>query len=283
MQRVLKTELGEIEYRSYGNGMPTVIVHGGHSNCYEHLGLTGFDSSIYQLIVPSRPGYGKTPLKNHKTPEQAADLIAAMIDRIVKEQVIVIGISAGGPTAIAFASRHPDKVLKLILASAVTKQWLSKNGKVYKSAKLMFHPLTQHFTWSMVRLLGRIIPLKLATIFHQQFSTQAPHPLRKKDVEKMLDALKYYSSGSGFLNDIDQTLGLNALRKVSCPVLILHSKNDKSVPYAHAEYANKFLKNSILVGLQNNWGHMVWLGQDIGEVIRHQQDFIMSSKNDEVF
>ena len=280
MQRVIKTELGEIEYRSRGKGTPILILHGGHSNCYEHLGVTGFDTSIYQLIVPSRPGYGKTPLENHKSPEQAADLISAMIDQIAIEKVIVIGISAGGLTAIALASRHPDKVSKLILASAVTKQWLSKKGNVYKSAKRLFNPLSQWLTWSIVRLFGRIIPRKLASQFQQQFSTQSPHPQRKEDVDKLMDALRYYSSGSGFLNDIDQTLGFNALRKVSCPVLILHSKNDNSVPYDHAVYANKLIESSILAGLQNNWGHMIWLGQDVGEVIRLQLDFIKSSDND---
>jgi pimeloyl-ACP methyl ester carboxylesterase len=40
--------------------------------------------------------------------------MAALLDAIEVEQVAVHGISAGGPAAIQFAARHPDRICYLI-------------------------------------------------------------------------------------------------------------------------------------------------------------------------
>ena len=34
------------------------------------------------MIAPSRPGYGRTPLSSGKTHEEAADLMAALLDEL---------------------------------------------------------------------------------------------------------------------------------------------------------------------------------------------------------
>ncbi len=140
---VINTKLGNIEYCSVGQGIPVLFIHGGYSNCNDTLCHKGFDLEKYQLITPSRPGYGKTPLGNNETPKQAAALIVELIEYLSLDSVIVYGVSAGGLTAIEFASSFPEKTEKLILASAVTKEWLDKNGKTYKTAKKMFNPNIQ--------------------------------------------------------------------------------------------------------------------------------------------
>lgn len=71
--KIINTRLGDIEYSSFGKGIPILFLHGGHSNCYEKLCHKGFDLTRFQLITPSRPGYGETPLNNKKTPKKAAE------------------------------------------------------------------------------------------------------------------------------------------------------------------------------------------------------------------
>lgn len=132
---VINTELGEIEFHSIGKGTPILFVHGGHSNCYETLCHKGFDLEKFQLITPSRPGYGKTSLANNNTPRRAARLFVKLLDHLSIEKVIVYGISAGGPTAIALAATYPERTEKMILASAVSKKWLDRKEKVYRTAQ----------------------------------------------------------------------------------------------------------------------------------------------------
>lgn len=76
---VININHGEVEYRSIGTGRPIVFIHGGHSNCHETLSHKGFDLEKFQLITPSRPGYGKTPLSNNQTPSKAASLLADLL------------------------------------------------------------------------------------------------------------------------------------------------------------------------------------------------------------
>ncbi|MGB3781140.1 MAG: alpha/beta hydrolase, partial [Tunicatimonas sp.] len=145
--KITNTRLGDIEYSSFGKGIPILFLHGGHSNCYEKLCHKGFDLTKFQLITPSRPGYGETPLSNKKTPKKAAELVIELLNNLSSEKVIVYGISAGGLTAIELAANYPEKVDKLILASAVSKKWLDENGKTYKTAKMMFSPNIEKFIW----------------------------------------------------------------------------------------------------------------------------------------
>lgn len=263
--KVINTRLGEIEFSSIGKGIPVLFLHGGHSNCHETLCNKNFDLNKYQLITPSRPGYGKTPLNNNKTPGQAADLIVELLAYLSIDKVIVYGISAGGLTAIALASNHPDKVSKLILASAISKKWLNERGKVYQTAKKIFNPKIEKLTWGMVRFFSMLFPNAMAKRFYPQFSTIPILKLNKEDVQELVSSLRYNNSKMGFVNDIDQNINKGLITKVKCPTLIIHSEYDNSVSLAHPEHANKMIKNSKIEILQNEWGHLLWIGADSEE------------------
>ena len=75
-------------------------------------------------LTPSRPGYLRTPLATGATPEQAADAIASLLDVLEIDKVCVMGTSGGGPTALQFVLRHPQRVWALVLQSAVTQQFV---------------------------------------------------------------------------------------------------------------------------------------------------------------
>lgn len=276
---IAKTKLGEIEFRSIGKGTPILFVHGGHSNCNETLSHKGFDTEQFQLITPSRPGYSGTPLGDNKSPKQAADLFAALMNHLSLGQVIVYGISAGGLTAIELAAHYPQRVKKLIMASAISKKWLDENEKIYKTARIMFNPRIERFTWGMVRFFSKVFPGMIAKSFHPQFSKRSPHKLNRKDIGELLGAMKYYNSGSGFLNDIDQSIDEQTLAKIKCPTLIVHSENDNSVELSHALHANEMIKDSRLLKLDNEWGHLFWIGDDAGEAIERTIEFMTEQNN----
>ncbi len=272
--KVLNTRLGNIEYSSIGKGTPVLFVHGGHSNCHETLSHKGFDPEKFQLITPSRPGYGKTSLNGNQTPKQAADLMVLLLNHLEVDRVIVYGISAGGLTAITLAANYPSKVSKLILASAVSKQWLDKDGKTYRTAQLIFRPKVERITWGMVKLFLRILPNMIAKSFYPQFSKKPLHALRADDVKELASALKHYNSGHGFLNDIDQAINSLTITEIKCPTLIIHSRNDSSVTLEHAVHANEMITHAKLVELNNEWGHLFWIGADSITPIKETIAFI---------
>lgn len=272
--QLIETPLGSIEYAIVGSGVPIVFVHGGHSNCLETLSHKGFESEGYQLITPSRPGYGKTPLGERQTPRQAADLIAALLERLAIGKVIVYGISAGGLTALELAANHPDKVQKMILASAVSKKWLTKQARTYQIAKVMFQPGVEKLVWGMVRLFGALMPALIARSFYPQFSTLNRPKLKREDIHELIASMKHYNSGSGFINDIEQDIDEGVLGKIDCPTLIVHSKYDASVGLAHAQHAKAKISHATLELLDNEWGHLFWIGAGAKAVIDKTKRFI---------
>lgn len=271
---IIKTRLGEIEYVAIGEGIPVVFMHGGHSNCHETLNHKGFDLSKFRLIIPSRPGYGRTPLKGKMSAKETAGLMNELLAYLSIDQAVIYGISAGGLSAIEFAAHYPDRVLKLILASAVSKKWLDEKGKIYQTARLIFNPHVERFTWLMVRSLARFSPNMVAKSFYPQFSSRPMHELNQDDIRELISALSRYNSKNGFLNDIDQSIHHEALRKIACPCLIVHSKNDNSVSFAHALHSNDLIKNTRLIALDNEWGHLIWIGKDAEPTLRKIVEFV---------
>jgi len=272
--KIINTRLGKIEYKSVGKGMVVLFVHGGHSNCNEILCHKRFNLEKYQLIIPSRPGYGKTPLDNNTTPKQAADLIVELLNHLSIGNVIVYGISAGGLTAIELASNYPNKISKLILASAVSKKWFDEEDKMYKIAKKIFNPKIEKYTWRMIRFFSSMFPNMIAKSFYLQFSKSPIHKLKTEDIHELFSTIKIFNSKKGFLNDIDQNINDAIITKIKCKSLIIHSKNDNSVSIEHAKYANKMIRKSKIEILQNEWGHLFWIGDDSKKSIDKVIEFI---------
>ncbi|MGD1907871.1 MAG: alpha/beta fold hydrolase [Leptolyngbyaceae cyanobacterium] len=272
--KVVNTRFGDIEYCSIGQGVPILFIHGGHSNCNETLAHKGFSLDKFQLITPSRPGYGKTPLSDRKTPKQVAELITALLEKISVDKIVVYGISAGGLTAIELASNYPNRVSKLILASAISRKWLDEQERTYKIAKIIFNPKVEKLIWATVRFFAKIVPKLMAKNFHSQFSKQPAKNLKSSDVKELISAMNHYSSGAGFLVDIDQDISEDVISKIKCPTLIIHSKNDNSVPIEHARHSNRMIQNSSLEILENDWGHLFWIGADSVRPIEKILEFV---------
>ena len=272
--KIIKTELGVIEYSTIGKGKPVLFIHGGHTNCNATIWQKGFDLKKYQLITPSRPGYGNTPLNNNKTPKQQANLIISLLDYLSIDKVILYGISAGGLTTLKLTGNYPERVEKLILASCISKEWLDKKGELYKNAKRIFNPKLEGFVWGMTRFFSGLFPNLIAKNFYSQFTSNPPHKLIKEDVKELMSMLKNFRSGAGFINDIDQNIDQDVISKIKCPTLIIHSKNDNSVPLEHALHSNKMIENSKLVELNNEWGHLFWIGSDSNVSISKTMEFI---------
>jgi len=97
--------------------------------------------------------------------------LVELLDYLKIDKVYLIGVSAGGLTAIYLASNYPARVKKLVLESAASKAWLSKNDLDYNVGKIIFNPKIQKITWFMLRKLANNFPNFFAKIFLFQFST----------------------------------------------------------------------------------------------------------------
>ena len=119
---VAATSRGPVEYDVRGRGATVLHFHGGNVGHDGWFFLAHLVGSGYRLLTPDRPGYLGTPLGGNGSPEAQADVAAALLDALEVERVAVVGISAGGPAAIQFAARHPERTRALVLLSAVARR-----------------------------------------------------------------------------------------------------------------------------------------------------------------
>jgi pimeloyl-ACP methyl ester carboxylesterase len=117
------TALGPIEHTDSGTGRALLALHGGMGG-YDQSWLLARallgDRPGFRTLGLSRPGYLGTAQSHGRTPEAQADLYASLLDTLGIERSLVAAVSAGGPSAIQFALRHPDRCEGLILVSAAT-------------------------------------------------------------------------------------------------------------------------------------------------------------------
>lgn len=265
----IETSKGIVEYTSLGNGRPMLIVVGGHTNCKETIFHKGLDHDKFCFITPSRPGYGLTPLTDeNKTPKGTSDLIVALLDKLNIEKTTVVGISAGGLTALEIAANYPDRVENLILMSALTKKWFVTTDSVYKAAKMIFAPKIEPVTWFFYRLFFRLFPILMTKTMFKQLSTFRPVQFTEDEVQELKQMTLIMRSYKGFDNDLDQNIDRDILKKIKCPTLILHSENDNSVDLSHAQNAKDNIKGSKLFTFNNHWGHLLWLGTDYNPIVK---------------
>jgi len=261
MISLVETLKGKIEYNLLGQGRPILFIHGGHVNCKETIFQKGLDLNNYCFITPSRPGYGETPLSIlNKSPKGSADLIMALLDELRVTKTIVIGISAGGLTALEIAANFPNRVESLILMSALTKKWLMETNKVYFGGKIMFSPRLEKFSWLLYKLFFRCFPKTMTGEVFRQLSTYRPVEYSEDEFQELKKLTLNMRSGLGFVNDLDQTIDQEILTRIECPTLILHSNYDNQVGMDHPLNANGKIKNSRLITFDNHWGHLLWLG-----------------------
>ncbi|WP_247235421.1 alpha/beta fold hydrolase [Telluribacter sp. SYSU D00476] len=264
---LVHTPRGTVEVSTYGQGphgygVPVLFIHGGQGNCHETLFHKGFDPGRYYLITPSRPGYGHTPLLASTTPRSTADLFMALLDELDIDQVVVVGISAGGPAALELAAHYPGRVSALVLVSAVTKEWLTPDHPSYRKGKMLFSPALERYSWGLFRGLYSLFPRLMAKTMFAEFSSVKGATISMEEVAELYGVVSKLRSYSGFMNDLDQTIEAGTVAEVKVPTLILHSLNDAAVRVEHAYHAHKLIKDSRLYTYKNKWGHMLWLGPD---------------------
>jgi pimeloyl-ACP methyl ester carboxylesterase len=72
-----------------------------------------------RVIMADRPGFGLSTRLAGRGVLDVADDYAVLLDRLGLDSVAVVGISGGGPHALAFAVRHPDRVRALSVVAGV--------------------------------------------------------------------------------------------------------------------------------------------------------------------
>lgn len=285
-QQYLAHPSGQIEYLVVGEGDPVLCIHGtGVSNRVVVQIESRLLDEGFQLIVPHRPGYYGTPLRNRTTPESAASLYAALIDHLGHEKVKILGTSGGGPSSICFAQMFPERVKRMVLQCPVTHHWNEPRWMPAPDRwslpyikrnwlRQMMFPLYRYLAkkngGNRERWLPRIAGERLEEVKDDANTLSVAKIL----MAASLDALQ---QPAGMQNDIDIFCrnSWSKPEKITSPVLLLHDPADTFVPFEHSTWLHQQLVSSELQQLHCA-GHLLWSGKDSERFGDLRRDFLQN-------
>ena len=240
---VMTTRCGPIEVQQAGQGVPLLMIHGsggGHDQ-----GMAWARPLVQQgvrVITMSRFGYLRTPRPADASPEAQADAHVCLLDALGIAKAAVMGVSAGGPSAMQTAIRHPDRVSALVLVVPIAH----KPRTVADSAP----PVSSDKDALLLRLLGSDFlfwtgmhvardPLIRHVLATPPEQVAAASEAERARVNDLADRILPVSSRAAGLRD-DTRLGKSlrpyALESIRVPTLVVSARDDGFGTYAAAQY-----------------------------------------------
>jgi len=244
MPRLLNTVMGPVECEISGSGPALLSLHGGMGGWDQSRILAqalGATPDRFHLIAVSRPGYLGTPPASGRTPEEQADLFAALLDTLNIACAFVVAVSAGGPTAIQFALRHPARCKGLILVSCCTGHMAVPAELIKRLPMLRFMArfswLTALMRWRTTRnpTKSSIRSIANAEVRNQTLAHPEAGPLLQALKTSVFDNMAGRLDGT--FNDMRQFEALISLplEQIAIPILAVHGTGDQVVHFAHGE------------------------------------------------
>ncbi len=273
--QIIKTEVGTIEYTLIGKGKTILIIHGGNENCFVDIKQQHLIDDGYQVLVPSRPGYGNTSIEFGRTAIEQADFLKILLDSLKINKAAILACSAGGAVSLEFAKKYSENTSCLILEEAITKTWVPKYSPLYFGMKYLMHPKRQSKLWEKQRAEFKNLEDKHLYNLCKIFSTLKPELVLSEwgenDIEFYGKMLSRLNSGHGFIHNVDHKA--KNIHLITVPTLIIHSPFDKNVPFSHALYAHKKIKNSELF-IAPAVSHLIYMGKNYKYILDKRISFL---------
>ena len=239
---------------------PTVLfIHGaGMDRTAWQLQTRNVAHSGVRVIAVDLPGHGRSEGPPLQSIAEMADWVALFMDASGTESAIVIGHSMGALIALEVAARHSLKVNKLVLIGVAEKMPVHADLLAAAKANQPLGPELVVF-WG----LGK----------NSQVGGHRQPGLWVQGASKTLLML----SKSGVLgNDLAASNsyqnGLKAAKKISCPVKLILSANDKMTPLKSGVKLGQAIADAS-IDIIPNCGHMIML-ESSEEVYQSMKGFV---------
>jgi pimeloyl-ACP methyl ester carboxylesterase len=196
-------------YETQGSGRPLILLHGGLGSGEMFGPVLPALAANHQVIAVDLQGHGRTAdIDRPIDARLMADDITALIDHLGLDKPDVFGYSLGGGVAMHLAFKYPDKIRKLVSASAhirrdaIYPEMLVQQGQVGAAAAEFLKDTPM---WEL-------------------YSRVAPRP---EDFPRLLDKI-----GQSMAKDFDFS---DEVRGLKVPTLIIAADADMAPPSHYVE------------------------------------------------
>jgi pimeloyl-ACP methyl ester carboxylesterase len=196
-------------YSTTGSGRPLVLLHGGLGSGEMFGPVVSTLAEQHQVIAPDLQGHGRTAdIDRPIDVSLMADDIAALIDHLGLDKPDLVGYSLGGGVAMHVAFKYPEKIGRLVAASAnvtrsaIPAEMLAQQGQVSSAA----------------------VEYMKDTPMYQLYQAIAPRP---EDFGRLLDKI-----GESMAKDFDFS---DEVRALQVPTMIVAADADMAPPSHYVE------------------------------------------------
>ncbi len=170
--------------------------------------------------------------------------LETVVEALGLERFPLLGVSQGGAVAVAYAARHPDRVSHLILCGAYARgRAVRAMNEEEKRAAALDLDLAR-VGW------GRDDPA-----FRQVFAAQFIPDGTRADWEAFDHLQRRTTSPENAVRFLEEFARIDVRElaaAVTCPTLIMHSRDDHRVPMRYGEELAALIPDSRLVALASN-------------------------------
>ncbi len=205
------------------------------------LSGTMCNKDLWQYVFPAIKHY--TPIYIDITAASSFDEIHQIIDSEITTPSVLVGFSLGGFCAMCFASKHPEKIKKLIVIAAHTKG-LSQDEIQLRKSTISFLENHPYRGVSNNRIQQFLHPNNHQNTTISSIIKKMDSDLGKEVLIKQLKATS---------QRVDITAQLKA---IGTPILLIGAREDKLVSYLDILALRKVLRKGSSI-LLKNCGHMI--------------------------
>jgi 2-hydroxy-6-oxonona-2,4-dienedioate hydrolase len=261
--QVAQTPCGPIEYAAIGAGKPVLVVHGAGGGYDQGLdfGKPLIDGG-FRVITMSRFGYLRTPLPTDASAAAQADAHACLLDALGIRRAAIIGASAGAPSSMQFALRHPDRCTALVLlvpAAYVSRPAGGPPMQTPAGTTFLFDTAlkSDFLFWAATKLARQtVIRAILATPPTVVEKASADEQAR---VAQMLDHILPVSPRRhGLVNDaaVVSSLPRYELERIDVPTLVMSTADDLFGTFDTARYTAEHIPRARFASYPSG-GHLL--------------------------
>jgi pimeloyl-ACP methyl ester carboxylesterase len=233
--RFMNIEGVRIHYRDEGEGPVVFLLHANFAN------LLGWDPWVealedsYRVIRMDMTSHGLTgpdPTGDYTT-ERTLEVVEKFIDAMDVDEFVIGGTSMGGTVAIHYASKHPERIQKLILLSPGSLEGRdiksNRRGQVPQAAYILKYIMPRALPEFMLRG-GFGDKSKLTDELIDRWYDMWR---REGNREAQLDRLSQYKPGD--IEDI--------IRSLTVPTLLMWGEENTTAHYEQAAEFKELLEN----------------------------------------
>ncbi len=286
---VMETAMGKLHYKLTGKGPVLFFMHGGPGGIDQAFFLNDMIEKGYSILSVSRPGYLRTPFVPLSYEEQV-DHYVELLDKLEIDKVVPMGYSAGGPLALNFANKYPERTHALIMEAGVSTEYNMPSGAPDSIWMKLFQSkgIQDFLSWLTVIFVRIAFKMTFKSIIRLETS------LDKESIKKFTDLVSNDKERREWIMSFMDTtvpmslrkLGLNhdiellfsieniPVDNISAKALLIYSRDDNDVKWLNAEYLESNLKDFEL--METHGGHFMWVGEDMDKIKNKRIEFLKS-------